>query len=284
LKTGVDKPDLYDPKINRSYAELAAHYGTLVDPARAYKDKPQVEHPMPYVRDSFWRGRAFDSLPRMRAAALVWCVDVAGARACRPLDGAAPAAVFDTMERDALAPLPTAPFVLATWSSARVGPDIHATVAGTLYSVPWRHIGDRLDVRRDAAANQERVLAAAVTVMLREGRTGPMATIAEEAGVEVATLYHRYATREVLLEALTERSFRMVLAVCEEAAARNGPAIAAFDWFFDRSIEHRTELVLPLYGGPPELLPGTRAVRAQVHRAIARLLERGRADGTIALT
>jgi hypothetical protein len=27
FKTGVDRPDLYDPKINRSYAELAAHYG-----------------------------------------------------------------------------------------------------------------------------------------------------------------------------------------------------------------------------------------------------------------
>ena len=81
LKTGVDKPDLYDPKINRSYAELAAHYGTLVDPARAFKpkDKPQVERPMPYVRDSFWRGREFTSLAEMRAAALVWCRDVAGA-------------------------------------------------------------------------------------------------------------------------------------------------------------------------------------------------------------
>ena len=102
LKTGVDKPDLYDPKINRSYAELAAHYGTLVDPARAFKpkDKPQVERPMPYVRDSFWRGREFASLAEMRAAALVWCVEVAGARACRPLDGAAPAAVFAAVERD----------------------------------------------------------------------------------------------------------------------------------------------------------------------------------------
>ena len=49
LKTGVDRPDLYDPKINRAYAELAAHYGTLVDPARALKpkDKAQVERPMP---------------------------------------------------------------------------------------------------------------------------------------------------------------------------------------------------------------------------------------------
>lgn len=59
LKTGVDRPDLYDPKINRSYGELAAHYGCLVDPARSRKprDKAQVERPMPYIRDSFWRGR-----------------------------------------------------------------------------------------------------------------------------------------------------------------------------------------------------------------------------------
>src|SRR5215470_13287026 len=59
LKTGVDRPDLYDPKINRSYAELAVHDGGLVDAGRAYRaaDKPRVERPVPYVRDSFWRGR-----------------------------------------------------------------------------------------------------------------------------------------------------------------------------------------------------------------------------------
>jgi transposase len=42
LKTGVDKPDLYDPKINRSYAELAAHYGCLIDPARAIKPRDKA--------------------------------------------------------------------------------------------------------------------------------------------------------------------------------------------------------------------------------------------------
>ena len=47
----------------------------------------------------------------------------------------------------ALRPLPVAPFVLATWSAARVGPDIHAKVGGTLYSLPWRFLGDRVDAR-----------------------------------------------------------------------------------------------------------------------------------------
>jgi transposase len=156
LKTGVDRPDLYDPKINRSYAELAAHYGCLIDPARSRKprDKARIERPMPYIRDSFWRGREFTSLEQMRAEAVRWSGEVAGRRGCRPLDGAAPAAVFQAVERDALRPLPADPFVLATWATAKVGADIHARVGNCLYSVPWRHIGKTADVRVTATMAQ----------------------------------------------------------------------------------------------------------------------------------
>jgi len=156
LKTGVDRPDLYDPRINRSYSELAAHYGCLVDPARSRKprDKAQVERPMPYIRDSFWRGREFTSLEHMQAEAVRWCEQVAGQRACRPLDGAAPAAVFEAAEKGALSPLPKDPFVLAQWSRCKVGPDIHAKVGQSLYSVPWKHIGQTLDARSTATMVQ----------------------------------------------------------------------------------------------------------------------------------
>jgi hypothetical protein len=111
------------------------------------RGKPRVERPMPYVRDSFWRGREFASLSQMQAGAERWCIEVAGQRACRPLDGAAPAAVFAAAEKDALKPLPADPFVLATWAKAKIGPDIHARVGKVLYSVPWRHIGKTADVR-----------------------------------------------------------------------------------------------------------------------------------------
>jgi transposase len=149
LRTGVDRPDLYDPKINRSYAELAQHYGTLVDPARRGKpkDKPRVERPMPYVRDSYWRGREWESLDQMQAAALVWCREVAGRRPFRPLDGALPMSVFEQVEAHTLLVLPRKPFVLATWSTGTIGPDIHVRVGKTLYSVPWRHIGRKVDAR-----------------------------------------------------------------------------------------------------------------------------------------
>jgi transposase len=149
LATGVDRPDLYDPKINRAYGELAAHYGALVDPARALKpkDKPGVERPMPYVRDSMWRGREWRDEAHMQADALTWCTEVAGRRHHRSLDGAEPLVVFNAVEAAALIPLPPSVFELAGWSTPKVGPDCHIKVGKALYSVPWRNIGRRVDAR-----------------------------------------------------------------------------------------------------------------------------------------
>jgi hypothetical protein len=109
---------------------------------------------MPYIRDSFWRGREFTCLEQMQAEAERWCTEVAGQRSCRPLDGAAPAAVFAAVEAPALVPLPPAPFVLATWAKAKIGPDLHARVGKVLYSLPWRHIGKTADVRVTATMVQ----------------------------------------------------------------------------------------------------------------------------------
>jgi transposase len=156
LKTGVERPDLYDPRINRSYGELAEHYDTLVDPARAAKprDKARVERAMPYVRDSFWRGRDFTSLEQMQDDAVDWSVEIAGARRHPSLDGAAPAVVFAAVEKTALQPLPRSRFVVATWSTGKVGPDIHVKVGPALYSVPWRLIGARVEARCTATTVQ----------------------------------------------------------------------------------------------------------------------------------
>jgi transposase len=149
LKTGVDKPDLYDPKLNRTYGELAVHYRTLVDPARARKpkDKPRVERPMQYVRDSFWRGREFTSIIHMQAEAVRWSGQVAGLRNSRALDGGQPLRVFEAVEAAALAPLPGVPFEISVWSIGTVGLDTHLKIGKALYSVPWRLIGQRLHAR-----------------------------------------------------------------------------------------------------------------------------------------
>jgi transposase len=149
LKASVIRPDLYDPKLNRTYAELASHYGLLIDPARARKpkDKPRVERPIPYVRDSFFAGRDFPSLEAMQQAAVTWSLEVAGRRACRPLGGAQPLVVFQATEQPALLGLPLEPYELAAWATPKVAADCHISVDGALYSVPWRLVGRHVDVR-----------------------------------------------------------------------------------------------------------------------------------------
>lgn len=154
LKTGVIKPDLYDPLINRAFGEFAAHYGCLVDPARRGKprDKARVERPVPYARDSFFAGRAgeFATLQAMQDDAVRWCREVANRRQHRGLERVAPQALFDAEEAAALLALPAAPFELARWSTPKVPPDIHVKVGRALYSVPWRLIGRTVDARAPA--------------------------------------------------------------------------------------------------------------------------------------
>lgn len=136
-------------------------------------------------------------------------------------------------------------------------------------------------LRRDALENRERVLAAAVSTMLHEGQQVPMATIAERAGVGVGTLYRRYPTRQALLDALTERSFLLVRDLAAEAASRTEPGLASLEHFLDGTIAHRDQLVLPLHGGPIELSEAATRIRDEAQAEIARILDRGRHDGTI---
>jgi hypothetical protein len=103
---------------------------------------------MPYIRDSFWRGREWVSEADMQAGAIEWCISVAGGRHHRSLEGASPLAVFEAVERGALKALPPAPFELASWSTPKVGADCHVKVGKALYSAPWRFIGRVVDARR----------------------------------------------------------------------------------------------------------------------------------------
>jgi AcrR family transcriptional regulator len=136
-------------------------------------------------------------------------------------------------------------------------------------------------LRRDAAANRDRVLAAAAAAVRRKGAGVPLATIASDAGVGVGTLYRRYPSRAALLAALTHRSFGLVLNAARRAADSENTAIHALSDFIDQTIEHGPELVLPLHGGPVLLDPDTMALRDEVHETLERILRRGRQDGSI---
>lgn len=136
--------------------------------------------------------------------------------------------------------------------------------------------------RRDAARNHEALVTAAIRAVHREGPTVPMATIAAGAGVGIGTLYRHFPTRESLLEHLTQRSFEVVLANATTAERDGRTASDALRRFIEAAIGQRNELVLPLHGGPRVTDAATRAVRAEVHRTLRRIIARGHVDGTIA--
>ena len=136
-------------------------------------------------------------------------------------------------------------------------------------------------LRRDAAENAERLMAAAVRAGLAEGRAVPMAQIAADAGVGIGTLYRRYPTREALLEALAVRAYGLVLAEAEDALASGTTGLDAIDRFLRQSFVHRDELVLPLHGAP--MTEGTESseLRSRMQRTMAAILRRGHEDGSV---
>jgi AcrR family transcriptional regulator len=136
-------------------------------------------------------------------------------------------------------------------------------------------------LRSDAAANRERILAAATTAVGRDGERVPMATIADEAGVGIGTLYRHYPTRSALLAALTLRSFQLVLQHARAAALSDEPAPAALEQFFERTIAARNQLILPLHGGPVIHDEKIVALRAEIRSLLEQVLARGRRDRTI---
>lgn len=148
LANGVLKPDLYDPKFNRGYEEMAHHYHTLIDPARVGKpkDKPRAERIIPYIRDSFWAGRTFASIEEMNRDLLQWCLKVAGLR-IHGTTKKQPLGVFKEVEQAALRPLPVEPFQIATWVGAKVGRDCYFYAGGGSYTAPYQYAGKEIMVR-----------------------------------------------------------------------------------------------------------------------------------------
>jgi transposase len=154
LKAGVTAACRYEPGINRSYADMAAHYGTAIVPTRVRKprDKAKVEVAVQIAQR--WvlarlRDRRFFSLAELNVAIRV-LVDELNARLMRKL-GASRREFFETIDRPALMSLPSQPYQYAEWRRARVAPDYHVELHGHFYSVPSRLIRQAVEVRATQA-------------------------------------------------------------------------------------------------------------------------------------
>ena len=154
LKAAVVKACLYDPEVNRTYAEMAAHYDTAIVPARPRKprDKAKVEVGVQVVERRILarlRNRRFFSLAEANQAIAELLEELNG-RVTKHL-GASRRRLFEAIEQATLKPLPTQAYEYAEWKRRRAGLDYHVEVAKHYYSVPhalakqrlWARITDR---------------------------------------------------------------------------------------------------------------------------------------------
>ncbi len=141
LKSAVVKACRYEPGIQRTYAEMARHYGTAIVPARPYKprDKAKVEVAVQIAQR--WivarlRNENFFSLAALNARIAELREDL-NARPMKKLGGATRRELFEKYDRPALRPLPAEPYELTEWCQVRVNADYHAEIEKHWYSAPY---------------------------------------------------------------------------------------------------------------------------------------------------
>ena len=125
LKSGITKACFYEPAVNRTYAEMAAHYdtadraGAAQEAARQGQGRSRrsggdaLDHRQAAQPPVLLAGRAERRHPGAGHAL--------NDRVTRHL-GASRRALFEEIERSALKPLPAEPYVYAEWKECRVGP------------------------------------------------------------------------------------------------------------------------------------------------------------------
>jgi transposase len=148
LKAAVIKPGSF-PALNRTYLDMARHYGITIAPARVRRpqDKSKAEAGVLFV--SRWitaplRRRKFFSLEEINEA-VGEMLPALNERKFRRLEGTRLSRFLD-IDKPALKPLPAKPFECVTWvHEQRVPPDYHVYIEGHAYSVPYRFVGKMVE-------------------------------------------------------------------------------------------------------------------------------------------
>ena len=134
--------------IQRTYRELARHYGFRIDPAppRSPEKKGKVESNAKYVKRNFLAPRELGDVVRAQAELERWVREIAGTRV-HGTTGRRPLEVFEQEERAALLPLPSSRYAIVLWKRAQLHRDCHVQIDGGFYSAPWKLVGTELWAR-----------------------------------------------------------------------------------------------------------------------------------------
>lgn len=150
LKSAVREADVYEPLINRTYHDLARHYGCVILPARPAKprDKAKVEVAVQIAER--WilarlRNETIYSLGELNRRIREHLEEL-NERPMKRLGGASRNELFERLERGELKRLPERRYELGRWSKARVNMDYHIEHDKHYYSVPYQLLREVVEV------------------------------------------------------------------------------------------------------------------------------------------
>ena len=154
LKSAITRPCRYEPDVNRTYEDLAAHYGTVVIPARPRKPRDKAAVEASVLVAQRWvlarlRHQTFFTLGALNAA-IRGLLDELNDRPLKKL-GVSRRTLYEQLDRPALRPLPADRYVLARWKRCRVNIDYHVLIERHAYSVPFQLLRERVEVRYTTA-------------------------------------------------------------------------------------------------------------------------------------
>lgn len=153
-KTAVKMPDLVDPQLNTSYAEMARHYGTTLVPARPKKpkDKAADENMVGNISRHIiaaLRNYQFFSLHEVNKAINTELNRFIN-RPFQKIEGNRLSA-FQAIDKQALKPLPATRYEYADWKNAKIAFNYHIEYEGFFYSVSYSNIGKVARIRATAS-------------------------------------------------------------------------------------------------------------------------------------
>ena len=192
-KTAIIRACFYEPEVNRTYAEMAAHYGTAILPARPRRprDKAKVEQAVLIVER--WllgrlRRRTFHRLADVDAALGELMVQLNDRQPLRRL-GVTRRQLLEEVDRPALKALPGEPYEYSEWRGGRVGVDYHVDIDRHYYSVPYRFARAEVDARLTTRGVEIFHKGERIAVHLRASGNGKHTTVSEH----MPSSHRRYA-------------------------------------------------------------------------------------------
>ena len=133
-------------------------------------------------------------------------------------------------------------------------------------------------LRRDAAANRERILAAAIDVFSTSGADAGIDEIARKAGVGIGTVYRRFPTKEMLVQSITAQLLRDLNELARQSL--DAPAADGLAGFLsgagDLQARH-AGCLWQLWSSGPE----SDEIRADLRMSVQQVLDRAQACGAI---